>query len=208
MNKPLVLTALLLIAVVACPLRAVYPTPQSVEKLLLLAKFGQLRDGLASQVDRAIDMTSKQVLRNEAMTPAQKAIVEDLKAKMKAAIDQELKWENIREAYIKIYSDNFTQAQIDGLIAFYQTPVGQVFAEHQPLIEQQMQTILQPQMVPLTIKVQTLIREAMMKLRDMAIAAKAAAAPKPAPAPAPTLSVSPAPAAAPSAEKAAPAPGK
>ena len=161
--------------------------------MLLLARFGQMREGLAAQIDHAIDMTSRQVLRGHAETPAEKAIVDDLKTKMKAVIDDELSWDKIKGAYIRIYSDNFSQEQIDGLIAFYQTPTGQAFAEHQPVIEQQIQGRLQPQMVPLTMKVQTLIREAMLKLRDLTnAAAEAAAAPKPAASPAPAPAAAPA----------------
>ena len=182
MKKIFVLLGLLT-ALVANSAQAAAPTPQSVEKLLLLAKFGQMSHGFAIQIDNAIDMTTKRVLGGHAPNAGEKVILDDLKAQTKAVLNDQLSWDKIKGTYIRIYSDNFSQEQIDALIVFYQWPAGQAFAEHQPLIEQQLQGLLQPQMIPLTMKIQSLIRDAMFKLRE-AMNAAAAAAAKPPTAPA------------------------
>jgi hypothetical protein len=41
-------------------------------------------------------------------------------------------WENLKEDYIKIYTDMFTEQEIKELVDFYKTPAGRKFAEKQP----------------------------------------------------------------------------
>jgi hypothetical protein len=53
---------------------------------------------------------------------------------------------------------------VDGLIAFFKTPVGEVFADKLPQVSQKTQLLIQQQMMPMIQKIQTETYAAMQKL--------------------------------------------
>jgi len=61
-----------------------------------------------------------------------KAQVSDLQDQLFVLIEQEMGWKTMEPAYIEIYARNFTEEQIDDLIAFYKTPTGQVMLAKTP----------------------------------------------------------------------------
>lgn len=47
---------------------------------------------------------------------------------------KELTWDNLKEDYITIYAETFTEEELKGLIAFYTSPIGKAFQEKQPAL--------------------------------------------------------------------------
>jgi hypothetical protein len=45
---------------------------------------------------------------------------------------QELSWDKMKEDYITLYADTFTEEELKGIIAFYKSPAGQAFVQKQP----------------------------------------------------------------------------
>lgn len=43
-----------------------------------------------------------------------------------------MKWENVREPLAQLYAEAFTEEEIDGLVTFYRSPLGQKLKETQP----------------------------------------------------------------------------
>ena len=48
---------------------------------------------------------------------------------------KEMGWDTIKPIFVKIYADNFDEADLEGIIAYYKTPVGQKWIEKQPAIQ-------------------------------------------------------------------------
>jgi hypothetical protein len=67
----------------------------------------------------------------------------------------------MRPLYIQIYQESFTQEEIDGLIAFYKSPLGIAFVEKMPLVMQKSMTIMQSRTGPLMEKMKAVIDQAM-----------------------------------------------
>ncbi|TMH03840.1 MAG: DUF2059 domain-containing protein [Betaproteobacteria bacterium] len=74
---------------------------------------------------------------------------------------EELSWENLKPMYIEIYRDSFTQEEIDGLIAFYQSPVGMAFVNKMPIVMQKSMTSMQARMQPIMEKMKAATRQAL-----------------------------------------------
>jgi hypothetical protein len=53
---------------------------------------------------------------------------------MKSVFDA-MTWEKMRPMYVSIYAETFTPEELQGLIAFYKTPVGQKWIEKQPQLQ-------------------------------------------------------------------------
>lgn len=58
-----------------------------------------------------------------------------------------LTWSDLEPAMVKIYQDNFTQEDINGLIAFYKTPPGKTTIEKMPVVMQQSMAVGQDAMM-------------------------------------------------------------
>ena len=52
----------------------------------------------------------------------------------------------MRPIYLGIYRETFDQAEIDGLIAFYRSPIGQSFVRKMPAVVQRSMAVTQTQM--------------------------------------------------------------
>ena len=51
------------------------------------------------------------------------------------SVKQLMSWDSIKPMFVKIYADNFDEAELQGLIDFYKTPVGQTWIAKQPQIQ-------------------------------------------------------------------------
>jgi hypothetical protein len=77
-------------------------------------------------------------------TPQQKARREEALEKIgKLARDRMRK---IRPELVKAYSETFTDEELDGLLAFYETPAGRAFIEKTAAINGRMSAIIQTEM--------------------------------------------------------------
>jgi hypothetical protein len=60
----------------------------------------------------------------------------------------------------QIYQESFTQEEIDGLIAFYESPAGVAFVEKMPFAMQKSMSIMQSRMAPMMEKIKAAMKEA------------------------------------------------
>ena len=74
-------------------------------------------------------------------------------------LEKEMSWDNLKEDYIDIYAEIFTEEELQGIIAFYKTPIGRKFIERTPEVMQKSFQISQKQMALLMPKIQKLIQE-------------------------------------------------
>ena len=74
-------------------------------------------------------------------------------------ISKEMSWDKIKNDYIKIYADTFTEKDLKGIIRFYKTPIGQKFIEKTPELMRRSMEISQKQMRELMPKIQKMIKE-------------------------------------------------
>ena len=84
-------------------------------------------------------------------TPEQRKMMERLPQRMSELMRTELSWAKMEPIQIKIYRESFEQSEIDGLIDFYRSPLGQSFISKMPVVTQkamaEMQTYMQ-QVIP------------------------------------------------------------
>jgi hypothetical protein len=83
----------------------------------------------------------------------------------------------------RIYSETFTKQELDGISAFYDTPLGQTLLAKQPEVQEKMQAAMLPRMAELGPKIQKMSQEFGAAVRAKKAAASAGgAAPAPVPA--------------------------
>jgi hypothetical protein len=160
-------SALLLLAVLTFPLSApaAPPSDQSINQLLQLTKVDQQVDSVFTQMAGLLKTSIQQATKGKPLSPDEQAILDRQQAKMTGVLKEELSWEKMKDLYVQVYRETFSQEEIDGLIAFYQTPVGQSFVSKQPELTKRTMTIMQQCMAPLLQRIQKMSEETAAELK-------------------------------------------
>lgn len=99
------------------------------------------------------------------MKPAEELSREDsekislMQGKVMDAIAKGLGWDNLKGDYIAIYADVFAKEELEGLITFYKTPVGQKLIKKQPELMQKRFEVSQKQMATIMPKIQEVMED-------------------------------------------------
>ncbi|QUJ67515.1 DUF2059 domain-containing protein [Photobacterium sp. GJ3] len=75
--------------------------------------------------------------------------------------------EKVRGAIISVYMDSFTQEELDNLVRFYQTPLGQKMVKESTVIQQKMQPIMMNEAKSIQPLVQELISDFKKEIQRM-----------------------------------------
>ena len=79
--------------------------------------------------------------------------------KMMALITQEISWDKMKDDYIALYADTFTEDEMKGIIAFYKSPAGQSFTKKQPELMRRSMELSQKLMMQIMPKIQAMTKE-------------------------------------------------
>ena len=160
-------STLLLLAVLTFSVStpAAPPSDQSINQLLQLTKVDQHMDSVFIQMEGAMKASLQQVTKGKPLSAAEQAVLDRQQAKMTGLMKEELSWEKMKDLYVQAYRETFSQEEIDGLIAFYQTPVGQSFVSKQPELTKRTMTIMQQRMAPMMQRIQKMSQENALELQ-------------------------------------------
>jgi len=136
------------------------PSPESVDKLLTLVRTEKLLDSVLQNVEGMMKSSINRSYQGKQITPEARKTTEAFTEKVLVLIKEELSWEKMKPLYIQIYSESFTQEEIDGLLVFYASPVGQAYVEKLPAVTQKSMALTQAHMAPLMQRVQEAMRQA------------------------------------------------
>ena len=92
-------------------------------------------------------------------TPEQRARALELQARILDLVKSRLSWDQMRPLYVKVYSETFSDEEIDGILAFYQSPAGRAMLEKMPTLLPKVMAAAQAQMGDLMPEIQRLVRE-------------------------------------------------
>ena len=146
------------------PARAEPASTSSVETLLALTKAERLLDAVYASMESSIGQGMRAATAGRSVTPEQQRVLDAAPARMAAVMRSELRWEVLKPLIVKVYVDTFDQDEVDGLNAFFRTPVGQRFADKQPLVAQRsavaMQSVMAALIPRMQAAMQSLLQEA------------------------------------------------
>jgi hypothetical protein len=93
-------------------------------------------------------------------TPEQRTKAQQLQARILDLVKARMSWDKMRPQYVKVYSETFSDEEIDGILAFYESPAGRAMLKKLPILLSRMMALAQAQMSDLMPEVQHLTREA------------------------------------------------
>ena len=74
-------------------------------------------------------------------------------------VSQELSWDKLKDGYVTIYAESFTEKELQSAIAFYKSPEGQAFITKQPELMKRSVELTQKLMVKVMPKIQAMTKE-------------------------------------------------
>ncbi len=77
-------------------------------------------------------------------------------------IAQEFSYDKIKDDYIRLYSEVFSEDEMKGIIAFYKSPAGQAFLKKQPELMKKSMELSQKMMMRIMPKLQELRQKSML----------------------------------------------
>jgi hypothetical protein len=147
-------------------IQAAPPSDESINQLLKLAKAEKTIDSVFAQMDGMMRANMKQMTMGKPLSADEQAIVDRQQTRMISIIKDELSWDKMKDVFIQTYRETFSQEEIDGLIAFYKSPVGQAFVEKQPELMQNTMTLMQQRMMPMMDKIREMSQETAQELAN------------------------------------------
>ncbi|HCC56139.1 MAG TPA: hypothetical protein DEQ47_02540 [Solibacterales bacterium] len=125
-----------------------------IERLLTLTN-------AAANVDRMFDQLKAMAASQmpPGSTPEQQAQARQMQARVMDAIKARMNWEKMRPQYVKLYDETFSDQEIDGMLAFYESPAGRAVLQKMPLLMQKSMSLGMAQVADVMPEIQRIVKE-------------------------------------------------
>jgi len=159
----------LLIATLACVAYGDEATKTAkVEEYLKLMKVDVNIQQMKDVVRKQMQTSATQQLSGVKQSPQQEQAFKEYLDKTNTLIFDTLTWEKMRPEYVKIYSDAFTEKELDDMIAFYKSPSGQAMVDKTPALTEKTIAIAQKRMLEVMPQLQKLMQDYRTQLKQSA----------------------------------------
>ena len=162
--RPIGLVAALVLVAIAGVANAA-ATPESVDRLMQAMKVQQQLDLIHSQTLPAMQNAMRQSFGQQANSADAERMFNAVMPKVTALIREELGWAKLKGDFTAIYTETFTQQEIDGLIAFYRGPIGSAFIDKQPRLTARSMQMMQQRMIPVMQRAMQIAKDEVEKQR-------------------------------------------
>ncbi|MEG0171357.1 MAG: DUF2059 domain-containing protein [Acinetobacter sp.] len=95
----------------------------------------------------------EQTTQGQELNAKQKKAIENFNQDITNIVKQDFTWAKLEPEMIKLYVEEFTQEEINGMLEFYRTPVGQSTINKLPIVMEKSMKIGQQQMGELAPKI-------------------------------------------------------
>jgi hypothetical protein len=137
------------------------------QQLFVLMRMEQTYSQLIAQVTaQSRQMVQGLFPEGTPMSDAQKKEAADFEAKANALILDEMSWSVLEPDYVKLYADTYTEEDLDGIIAFYRSPVGVKMLEKTPELLQASSAIAMNHMGVVEPKLRKLMDEFQQQIKS------------------------------------------
>lgn len=157
---------LILSATICMPAFAQQASKESVKELLKITKSEQLIDQMSEQMNMMMSSSIEQMTQGQNLTTKQELAIINYSQELAKIMQQDLTWAKLEPDMIKIYTEEFTQQEINGMLEFYKTPVGQSTINKMPIIMQKSMQIGYKQMNEVTPKIMKAVEKLEKEMQE------------------------------------------
>jgi hypothetical protein len=149
----------------AAPAAANPPSEATIKQMLEVMQARKLVDSMMAQMDNLMLQTVAQVTQGRPIPPNVQKQIDQQRAEMKAMMKELLAWEKLEPAYVRVYQKTFTQQELDGMLAFYKTPIGAAMIAKMPAVMQNTMEEMQSLMGPVMEKMQRMQKDVAAQMK-------------------------------------------
>lgn len=137
---------------------------ESVEALLTVTRTEKMMDSLYSGMDQMMRQSIGQTLQGQSLSAEQQRALDVLPSKFVSVMREEMSWQKMKPLYVQLYRETFEQEEIEGMLAFYDSPAGKAVLNKMPMVMQKSlalsQSLLQSAIPKMKAAVEEAIKEA------------------------------------------------
>jgi uncharacterized protein len=131
-----------------------------IEQFLTLIKANAIQDQIYAQLGGQIDRATKGLAQGAGIPAAeQQSAVADLQAQMTSEMHANMNWDKLKPEIIAAYRDAYSEEELDGLLAFFKSPVGQAYIAKSPTVAAKTREIAEARVKILADKFQAMGKE-------------------------------------------------
>ena len=142
-----------------CSVVAAQAAPPSDESLLKMMNALQLQttlDQMVAQMDSGMKAALKETMKGKELNPLQTAELGQLQLKMSATIKEDLAFAKVKDVYLQVYRETFTQDEVNGINAFLTSPAGKAMLTKIDGATRKASELLQQRMGPTLQKIKVM----------------------------------------------------
>ncbi len=143
------IAAFLLGLALAGPASAGPPDTARIEHLLEVMEANKIVDQMLPMLAQQTRAMLEQQLDRQKAGPAQRERMQRLLESQEVDMRKLLTWEKLKPAYVRVYADTLSAAEIDAMTRFYESPEGRSVMQKMPQILQRTMVEMQPLIVSL-----------------------------------------------------------
>ncbi|MGO4516401.1 DUF2059 domain-containing protein [Terriglobus sp. 2YAB30_2] len=170
-RKILIATAAMLLALPLSARADEASKRAKIEQMLTVLKMEDNFNLLMKQVEQQGRQMGMSMTNPSQLTDADKKILDNFMTKLMAAMQETMGWQKLKSEFIDLYAKAYTEEEVDGILTFYKSPVGQSMLTKTPQLVQQSMAISQAHMKEIQPKLEQLTED-LKKDLDAAHAAK------------------------------------
>ena len=133
----------------------------TAEELLRVMKADQMTKPLLVQLRSGLEQQFAQMGAPDDMKPILKKYTD----RLFAAIEETLNWQRLKENIITVYVQTFSEEELQNLVTFYKSPLGQAVIDKMPIVMQRTMEIQQKNMPQFLEKVKQISEEFQQEIR-------------------------------------------
>src|SRR6185437_11396519 len=139
--------------------QAATPSEASINRLLDDMHVEKVIDAVRPQLDNLMKQSEQQATGGKAPSAADQKILDKFHTKVVGIINANLTMEKLRPLYVRVYSQSFSQEEIDGLTTFLESPAGKAYVNKLPAVMQSVMAEMPTMMAPMTRDIQSAAKE-------------------------------------------------
>ena len=148
-----IIATFIIAVAISIPAFAQPASNQSVKELLKITKSEQFLGQMSQQMNSMMHSNMDKITQGKKLTTKQELAMINYSQELGKIMQEELTWAKLEPEMIKIYAEEFTQEEINGMIQFYKTPVGQSMIDKMPIVMQKSMQVGYKRMDSVTPKI-------------------------------------------------------
>lgn len=143
------------------------------EEIIQLTHTDQLMQRVMAQMNERMKAEEAQQAAHMNMNAEQKAAFDDYQTKLSQLITSSVNWEKMKPIMVQVYTETYTIEELDGILNFYRSPVGQSMVAKSPQLMSKTMSLMMQQMSTLQPQIEQLTKDFQSKMQKAAPAAPA-----------------------------------